>query len=407
MKKIAILSVLFLLVVSLTQAAVYSNQPEIRVIILSQSPDPVEPGQVVTMTFQVDNEGQETSGDVIVEILPQYPFSLYSGTAQRNIGVLRRTTSGDKVTVEYKLKVDEEAAEGETEIELQLQVGDTSGRIYSDDEFLIDIQTQDAVLGITSITSEPEQIPPGGMSSTNIMVKNFADSLLKDIKFTLDFRDSTLPLAPFQSSSQQRLAKLRSDFQGGLEFNIQADPNAAPGLYKVPLNITYNDEKGNSYAINDVLPLTIGDIPELNTYIKKTTVLQPNKDGKVTIEIANAGTTDVKYMSLTLLPSEHYTLISPTNYFYIGDIDRDDTESEEIDIFTSSLRTLRIPVELQYKDASNTELTQQVNLEMDLYSALQLRKLGVLERTKLGLYGTLLIIGGAGYLVYRRRKKNA
>ncbi|MBU1875576.1 MAG: hypothetical protein ABH824_04530, partial [Nanoarchaeota archaeon] len=160
MKKIIILMIM-LLTFSLVHAAVPYSTPQVEVTLQSQNPDPVEPGQVLTVKFKVENEGIETSDDVIVKILPKFPFTLYGDVAEKNIGKLRASSTGaDAEIIEYKLKVDEQAVEGNNELELKVQIGD--GYIsYTNNEFLINIQTHDTVLDITSITTDPERIAPG------------------------------------------------------------------------------------------------------------------------------------------------------------------------------------------------------------------------------------------------------
>jgi hypothetical protein len=325
-----------------------ADSPQIRTTLQSQSPDPVEPGQIVTVKFKIENEAKQTSEDVIVKLLPKFPFKLYGDVAEKNIGKLKAVSTGaDAVIVQYKLKIDDLAVEGDTELELEVLWGE-NGIGYTDDEFVIDIQTHDAILDITSIVSDPKQITPGESSVISISVKNLADSLLKDIKLKLDFASADLPLAPYQSSSERRLSILKSGFQDSLQFSVIADPEATPGLYKIPLNISYNDEKGRSFSINDILALTIGEAPKIRPYLKKSTVLQANQAGKVTIEIANAGTSDVKFLELELLPSKDYELVSTSNYIYVGDVDSDDTESEEFDIFINRrVKTLNLPIKLK------------------------------------------------------------
>lgn len=396
----------FLLSFYLASAADYDS-PQTQVTLLSQSPDPVEPGQTVKLKFKVENLGIQSKVDNIVKLLPKFPFTLYGDPAEKNIGKLRAEQTGsDAVIVEFNLKVDEKAVEGDTEVELMVKITEDAWISYTDDEFLVDIQTHDAVLDITRITSQPEKIPPGASAQINILVKNLADSLLKDIKFKLDFESSTLPLAPYQSSSERRISQLETGYQKALTFQLIADPEAAAGLYKIPLNITYNDEKGNSYLIEDTLAVLVGEKPLLRLYIKKSSVRQANREGKITLEIANAGTTNIKFLELLVLPSPDFQLLSPTDYFYLGDVDSDDTESEEIDLFINKkVKTLHLPVLLKYDDANNQPYQKQFDLELALYSPSQLRKFGILEKSRTWIYGLLLIIAGLGYLVYRRYKK--
>ncbi len=406
MKQWLMLAVLLLLVPA-ALALTSVDSPQIKAVLSSQTPDPVEPGQILTVKFQIENAGRESSQEAIVKLSPQYPFSLYSDVAEKNIGKLRAATTGaDAAIVEYKLKVDPNATEGDTELPLEIKLGDAAVR-YTHDEFLIHIQSQDANLGILAVTSDPEQVVPGDTATVTIQVKNFASALLKDIKFKLDLQSSTIPFAPYQSSSERRIPLLEPRFQDTLTFHLIADPKATPGLYKIPLNITYNDDQGKSYTTSDVLAVSIGEVPQVRAYIKKSTVLQSEKPGKITLEIANAGPSDIKYVELYLLPSEDYELIATSNYIYIGDIDSDDTSSEDLDIYAKKVDNLRFPVKLRYYDANHNLLQQQFDLELKLHSTSDLKRFGIIPSNNSGLYFILIVIIVVGFWYYRWGRHNS
>jgi len=408
MRKKILLLVLSIFLLTLIPFAV-ADVSDLTVTLVSQTPDPVEPGQTFDVKFKIENGGKETTKDAIITILPKYPFKIYGQSASKNIGKLRASSTGaDAEYVTFRLKVDEEAVEGDLELELEVNLG-TNSILFVDNQFLIDVQTQDAILDIVSIKSEPEQVAPGEEAKITIVVKNAADSLLKDIKFKLNFDDDDIPLAPFQSSSERRISNLNNGFQDALTFRIIAKPDATPGLYKVPITITYNDEKGNAYSLNDFLAVSVGDVPKVRPFIKKSTVFRSGEAGKITVGIANAGTADVKFVELTIEKSEDYELVSPTNYFYIGDIDSDDTESEELDIYINKRRdVLHVPVKLKYVDSNNKPFQQQFDLTFDLYSTSELKKYGIIKTSSTSLFIFLIIIAGGLYYYYYRnyKKKN-
>ncbi len=379
---------------------------DINVTIHSQSPNPVEPGDVLTLKLKVENTGGETKDDVLIEILPSFPFSMYGQSPILNLGKLPASKTGaDAAIIEYELKIDPAAVEGDVGLDLKVTVG-TSTRVYNNNEYTIDIQTQDAILEITEVKIEPQQVPPGGTAKVTVMVKNLADSLLRDIKLSLDFDDTTIPLAPHQSSSERRLSLLETDFQNALTFEIIADPDATSGLYKVPMEISYYDEKGNSYSVDDLLAIVVGDTPAVKPFIRRSTVLQANKEGVITLAIANAGVTDVKFLELFILPSEDYELISTSDYYYIGDVDSDDTETEEIDIFVNKrVDLLSFPVRLKYMDANNKPFQQQFDLELELYSSSELKKYGIITGGSGGTIFFLIILAGLGFFWYKKYYK--
>lgn len=398
-----VIVILFLSLFAISSLAIIA--PDIDVTLISQSPDPVEPGQIVKVKFEIENTGDDSTDDITAILHVQYPFTLYGDTAVRNLGKIRNTVGGDTVVIEYDLKIDEGAVEGEQKITLEIDEGQAS--ILFED-LTIDIQTHDAVLEISSIDVTPNYISPGESATIDIMVKNLADSLLKDIIFDLDFEDTDLPLAPFQGSSERRIAQLQKDFQKSLQFQVIAEPGASQGIYKVPITITYNDEKGNSYNTTDILALQIGKTPDLRVHVTKTTMHSAKVAGTMTIEIANSGVSDVKYVELELIESDEYTLISPTNYFYIGDIDSDDTETEEISVYvTTKENEASIPARITYSDGNNVEYERIVSLTLPLYSNRELKKFGLVEKDTSALtYIIILLLLGGGAYYYKKKKKD-
>ncbi|MFH1275915.1 MAG: COG1361 S-layer family protein [Candidatus Woesearchaeota archaeon] len=406
MKKILLILICVLstlIFASFVSAVMPATSPQISVTLVSQSPDPVEPGEVVILKFKIENSGTQSSEDAIVRVRETYPFSAYDGITEKNIGKLKASTTGANAQiVEFKLKVDPNAVEKDTEVELEVQIG--SGiTTFTNNEFMVDIQTRDAILEITSITYEPEQVPAGRTADIRISVKNLADSLLKDVTFDLDF-SGDIPLAPYQSTSRRQINSLSPNHQLPLSFKVIAEPDALPGLYKVPLNISYNDAQGNSYRFSEVLAISVGEEPKLNAYVKKSEVMQNKKSGKVTLEVANTGSTDIKFFELTILDSEQFDLVSTTNYFYIGDIDSDDTESEEIEVYVNTKEdVVIIPVLMKYSDANNQEYTEEMELNLNLYSTSQLKKFGVIQSNNNTLW-ILLVLLVVVFFVLRKKK---
>ena len=67
MKKLLIIFLCIALCATIVTAATV-EAPDIALTLLSQTPDPIEPGEVVKLKFQIENNGQETTEDVIIEL---------------------------------------------------------------------------------------------------------------------------------------------------------------------------------------------------------------------------------------------------------------------------------------------------------------------------------------------------
>lgn len=271
----------------------YSSAPSIRVSLLNQDPDPVQQGSITELRFRVENLGGQTLNDVQIEILPQYPFTLYSGNAMQNIGKLRTSETGaDAAIVSYKIKADENAVKGDNEFELRVRDGTGMWKYYTDNNFMLRVSVLNA----------------------------------SDIK----------------------------------------------------------------------------------VYLKESTIQKANTGGEVTFALANADIGSASFVQLTLLPSEEYEILSPSSYFYIGDMSADDTESQEIEIFVKETEKEKIilPVMLEYKDPDNVKYKKYVDVELRLYNPSEMKKFGFTEtKSMASIFVVLLIIFGILFFWYRRRKR--
>lgn len=289
MKKIIFsLCLVFFLTLTLISAAA----PNIQVTLLNQDPDPVEQGEIVEARFKIENTGSESLYDVEVEILPSYPFTLYTGEAIRPIGKLRAGQTGaDSIIIDYKLKVDEFAVEGDNEIELIVRTGKLDFS-YTNDEFTIDIEDYDA--------------------------------------------------------------------------------------------------------------------PKIKPYLRETDILQENSKGTITIEIANIDEADIKFLQLTLLPDEGYKLLSSSNYIYLGDVDSDDLEREDFDIFVKTVKDgiVKIPILLEYENSDEKEYKEEFEITFEVYSSREIYKYGIKEKGYTPLIIFLLALGIISYFYWRRKRKN-
>ena len=390
---------------SAKQAAQYGlqiNSPYLVVNLLNQEPDSVEPGEIVTLKFQIQNNGTATTDDVLVELLPSYPLSIYDSKNIINIGKLRAGLSGsDALIVEFKLKVDENAVEKEELVDVRVTYG-TFVRTYED--FPVDIQTRDVELVVRGIRTEPELVSPGEDFKLKLTLSNNADSLLRNVNVKLNL-SATVPFVPTQSTAEEYVYQINSNTQRAVTFEVTALPDADGGLYKIPLKITYVDEQGKSFEKEDFIGLKITSKPDLLLTVDQTTINAENRQGTVTLKIVNRGLTDLKLVSAILKSSDDYEIVSSPE-IYVGNIDSDDFETVD---FVVGLRSydssIELPVTLTYRDVTNKMFTQTVSVQFRTGSS------GLVLTIIFGLVKfvmTIAVIGGigyGGYWLYKRRKR--
>lgn len=377
---------------------------DIAVTLVNQEPDPAEPGKYVDVRFKFDNNGSGEARNVMVELLPEYPFSLEPGAdAVRNLGTVQSMQRGDVgVIVKYRLRVDENAVEGENDLRLRYKIEGYSW--IEPEEFKVDVQTHDAILSVNSVSIDKKTLEPGASNTVKIKLSNDADSVLKDIKARLEL--GGLPFIPLGSTNEKNIYKIDSRESYEFDFEILANPDAASGVYQVPLKITYSDELGKTYFKNSTIGLIVGSSPDLSVTLDTTEVYETKKPGEIVIKVVNKGVTDIKFANVRLMPSKDYRILS-NDEDYLGNIDSDDYETAEFKIYVENKKDKEVilPISIEYMDANNNEYKTDMNIEMPLYSASEAKKLGLAAGNgKIGFFIVVLIVA-AGLFAYRRWKR--
>jgi len=421
MKLIGVLCVMLIVYATVSFAAI-SSSADIDVSLINQNPDPAEPGKYVEVKWKVENIGSSNAENVIFEILPKFPFSLEPGeSATQKIGSIWGRQIGDYgVMVTYRLKVDENAVEGQNEIEVRYSI-DNGVSWQKPGKFYINIRTHDAILNIKKISYSPDPMPPGKKTVLSIDLENMADSLLKDIKIKLNLITllqtatsvsySELPFSSFGTTNQQVIKSIGAGKTKTVEFTLIPDPDADADVYKIPVTIEYSDELGTNYSKSEVIGVVVGDEPVLEPVIDSTNIYTKGQVGEVDISFVNKGTTDVKLLDVELKESDYVKVISAQKA-YLGNIDSDDYEVAEFKIYVNDLDDSRVPLIINYNylDPNNNKYDEQKTLYIDIYSNKEAKKYGLdgSNNSMGGIFAIIIIvvIGYFGYKWWKKRKKH-
>lgn len=400
-------AVLMLLVITAATAAfstyaedVISEGVSLRITLMSQEPDPAEPGSKFIAKFRVENIGGTSADDFVLEFVPEYPFTLYSGGAQKTIGQLG--SYGDNAPVaEYVIRVDKDAVEGMATLKLRFKFDGSASWITK--AFDINIRTYDAVMLYDEIDA-PDMIAPGTSAFVKIILQNMADSQLRNIKAKLDFSDDELPFGPVNSLGEKSIFKLNPLERKTMSFEIQAKSDAESNLYKIPLTLSYQDTIGTNYEKTGYVSIMIGAKPELVMFIEEQELILQKTKGKIVVQLVNKGLVPVKFVTLKLNPSDSYDILSPDE-LYLGDIDSDDFETADFLLYsTDESRELKLVFTLEYSDTNNNKFSEQPSKTIRLYTSSEAKKFGFVESSSWRILGGLLLIV-IMFILYRRFKR--
>ena len=373
--------------------------PQVKVTFLNQDPNPAEPAKYVTVRFKVDNRGREDLKNMTFEILPEYPFSLDNPEdAQVNIGSLfGRQIDEFGAILEWKLRVDRNAIEGTNQIKLRYTYPGTKWITLS--KFDLNVKTHDAIINIESYDTKPERVSSGNAVKVNIVLRNLADSVLKDIKTRL-----ALPadFAPTGTSNEKTIKILDAGKSVAISYEIMVSKDAISKAYQIPFEMTYSDELGNLYAKNSTIGIIVDNPPKYAINLEQSDIYTTNNKGKIIVSFSDVGFSDINFARMRLLESEDYDILS-TPMVYLGNLEPDDYETAEYEIYLhqndTSSKSVPILLELEFTDDYNQDSKIRQSIDMPVYSAKDAQKYGYMNGSNKSNQVLFSIIGGMIFIL--------
>jgi hypothetical protein len=263
-----------------------------------------------------------------------------------------------------------------------------------------------SALAINSVTMNPTSISPGDSSTVVISLKNNGDNDLTDVSVSLDF--TNLPLAPYNSGSQDNFDTIESGKIKDATFNIIATNSAQPGIYKIPVLISYN-ENDVIKTQQSVISMTVESEPIIDV-ISQEGLLLKGQNNKITLQVINKGLANVKFLDINIGTSTYYSITSQSDV-YIGDVDANDFQTADFNMFfnNNAPRNINLPVTIIYKDITNKQYTQSFDIPIKTYTTSEAQSLGLVPVSSIGYIILIIIILIVIFVIYRifraRRKR--
>ncbi len=395
MKKTGIMIFLMML---LSMVVVSANLgSDVRISMVNQDPDPAAPASYVDVRFKLENYGNQRMDDIYLKILPEYPLSLVGGEEEvKQIGGLQGLQyAAEGIIVKYRLAVDPDAIEGEAKVKVAYKEGE-KGTWNEWGPFDVTIESSNKVISVDKYVTEPEKLMSGSQGKIKIYLANVADTDLKDVKAKLATGTDILPIG---NTNEKHIGQIKKGATSMTSLDVIVAADTATGVYSIPLNITYSDFSGNTYTVINSISVLVDNKPELIVNLDNTDIVKAEQKGTVTIRISNSGISDIKFVTYKLLNSEDYIVLS-TPFEYIGNIDSDDFDSVDSDIFVNDIEgDTVLNVEINYKDEFNKDYTISKELPLKKYTPEELMKYGLMPTQK-SSSGVVFIAVGIILMIY-------
>lgn len=342
------------------------GNPIVKIAALKYEPYPIEPGSHFDLWLRIDNIGHEKADNVKVTFIPRGPFTIH-GSEVKTIGVLG---SKESAVIKFEnIKVSDASVEGENELEFKILMGGAYELNPLTSGITVEVRSVEPLFDIT-VNSEPEKIPQGGIAKISINLKNKDTSLLKDILVELDLPDDLIPIG---STVLKKIQKINPGMEETLTYTITASGDAVSKAHQIPLTVRYSDETGYNYSQADTMGLLVGSDPDYYVTLEESDTFTKGTKGQIVLSISNTGPADIKFLTIELLPSDDFVILS--NYkSYIGNLEPDDYETAEFDIYAKKSGKIPLNIKVEYRDNYNMKHVTTHVVDLQSYSSQELKK---------------------------------
>ena len=370
--------------------------PVLAISQLKYEPFPVEPGERFNLWIKVKNIGSDIADGVYVTFVETKTFSI-DGPNTRIVGGIQ---PAQEALLKFEnIKVADDAAEGINEVEFLLSPGGSYAENILSRKLDIEVESVEPVLNIY-VETYPEILSQGSPAKLNLTLENAENSIIEDIKIRLNLPKEVVPIG---TSIEKKIDRLLPKQRSSLIYEIIPLGDALSKAYNIPINLTYRDEIGNIFSRDEAIGLLVGSRINFDLNIKETDIIKRGQKGKLTIGVSNTGPSDIKFLILEIISSDDYQILSNSKE-YVGNLESDDFETSEFDIFIKN-KNPKIKVLITYRDNFNQDISETRELTLNTYSFYEIKRYGLEEGGKTFSYLIYFILIIIVYLTWSEWRK--
>jgi hypothetical protein len=249
-------------------------------------------------------------------------------------------------------------------------------------------------------------LAPGQAGILKISLKNNAAYIITDVRAKL-----MLPtqLQFLNDVNEVRIAELEPNETKDVLYSIISLPTSSEGIYSASLLINYVSHYGvNTFNVgednadNYSFGVIIKSQPSLFVQLDTVDVYKEKLTGDITLKFVNNGTSNIKFLTVNLGPTDDYTLLSDSKY-YVGDLDSNDYQSVVYKLkVNKKVSDINLPIDITYRDSMSNVYSQKLSTNLKIVDGSELGKTSDISTTAIIIIIIIIIV--IVYFVYSRIK---
>jgi len=284
--------------------------------LVNQNPSPAAAGDIVEVRIGIQNIGASDTGDLVMEVVPSFPFTIASGDSiTEDVGIVSGyqgyyDTSNQKI-VKFRILVDKNAVASTYDLKLKYY---EKGSLDSAQATVpIDVSTKESA---EIIHIDKTVLIPGQQSELKFSINNVGNAPLKDLTFSWT-NDGNIIL-PVGSDNTRYINEIDVGGSAELDYQVIADTNAQAGLYKLDLGLSYYNSLNNSQkTISTIAGVYVGGGTDFEV------AYSDSSSGTTSFTIANIGSNPASSVSV-IIPNQPGWRVTGSSSAIIGNLNKGD-----------------------------------------------------------------------------------
>jgi hypothetical protein len=352
---------------SSTEWYVY-GQPQLLIQSSKTTPESLRPGGAFTLTLQITNRGDYTATKLRIA-LSSLDLAVPRGGS--NLVVVDTLESNQTIQVDLPLALSEKATPGYNSLNIQLDFSDYVGRDFTSNQSVglnvTNALSDQPLILLTAYSTEPESIAPGDAFTLLLEISNVGKKDAEQLLLTLGGQDGTglKPFAIIDSGNVKFIPMIPAGEALKVEQHLVLDGTANPGVYNLPVSLSYDGPDGSRQNENQVLNLMASRRPQLQIDFYRS--VPPGLAGQpieLPIEVVNIGR-DLVNVSTVQISGEKMEISDGSAF--LGALDGGTSGSMDATIVAQESGTLPILVTVNYLDDFNHPrvITQTLSVQVE------------------------------------------
>lgn len=338
----------------------------------------INPGQDVTVTLDVVNQGTSASG--------QMKISADGGTVlfpvTQNLIVVNDLAPGAKKTITFRFQAQADAARGSAPITVKLEPAEESQAMSQAIAVFVNGKTEDEVddatknvpkVIVSSYSYDPEIVKAGEKFTLNLSFTNtHNEKTIRNIRASFTVAETSTQttgnvFTPVDSSNTFFIDSIAPKQDVTQSVNLYTIPDATAKTYTVTISFDYEDEAGNPFKTDEIIGIPVYqasrfDISESNI----PTDMMSGEQGYASFDLYNLGKTTLYNVKMSF---EGDFEANPKSQ-YFGNLDPGANEYLELTLTPLTVGTANGKVIITYESATGevSEVTKEFTTNvMEMY----------------------------------------